>query len=64
MPEHVKAELVEAGVAFTETRDLREVLADSDVLYVTRVQRVSASPQVLVRASSTNAPRCCRTGAL
>ncbi|KAK3845015.1 MAG: hypothetical protein J3R72DRAFT_521378 [Linnemannia gamsii] len=39
MPEEVKAELVKAGITFTELTDLNEVIAESDVVYVTRVQK-------------------------
>ncbi|KAF9916192.1 hypothetical protein FBU30_001500, partial [Linnemannia zychae] len=39
MPEEVKAELVKAGIAFSEFTDLNDVIADSDVVYVTRVQK-------------------------
>ncbi|KAF9086729.1 hypothetical protein BGX29_001251 [Mortierella sp. GBA35] len=39
MPEEVKAELIKAGIAFTELSDLNEVIAESDVVYVTRVQK-------------------------
>ncbi|KAF9272581.1 hypothetical protein BGZ68_002293, partial [Mortierella alpina] len=39
MPEEVKAELTNAGVAFKEYADLNEVIGVSDVVYVTRVQK-------------------------
>ncbi|KAG0286966.1 hypothetical protein BGZ98_004864, partial [Dissophora globulifera] len=39
MPEEVKAELTKAGVAFREYTDLNAVIAESDVVYVTRVQK-------------------------
>ncbi|KAG0253583.1 hypothetical protein BG011_006302, partial [Mortierella polycephala] len=39
MPEEVKAELTNAGIAFNEYTDLNEVIGDSDVVYVTRVQK-------------------------
>ncbi|KAG0084161.1 hypothetical protein BGZ92_010144, partial [Podila epicladia] len=39
MPEAVKHELRQAGVPFTEYTDLNEVISESDVLYVTRVQK-------------------------
>ncbi|KAF8948128.1 hypothetical protein BGZ47_006386 [Haplosporangium gracile] len=39
MPEDVKAELIKAGIAINELTDLNEVIAESDVVYVTRVQK-------------------------
>ncbi|KAG0048200.1 hypothetical protein BGZ83_006804 [Gryganskiella cystojenkinii] len=39
MPEEVKSELHKAGVAFNEYTDLNQVIAESDVVYVTRVQK-------------------------
>ncbi|KAG0230206.1 bifunctional pyrimidine biosynthesis protein [Mortierella sp. GBAus27b] len=39
MPEEVKAELTKSGIAFNEYTDLNEVIAVSDVVYVTRVQK-------------------------
>ncbi|KAF9306830.1 hypothetical protein BGZ74_003078, partial [Mortierella antarctica] len=39
MPESVKAELSQAGVVVNEYTDLNDVIADSDVVYVTRVQK-------------------------
>ncbi|KAF9157890.1 hypothetical protein BGX20_003674, partial [Mortierella sp. AD010] len=39
MPDEVKGELTKVGIAFTEYSDLNEVIADSDVVYVTRVQK-------------------------
>ncbi|KAF9984118.1 hypothetical protein BGZ75_004286 [Mortierella antarctica] len=39
MPEEVKAELTNAGIAFKEYADLNEVIGESDVVYVTRVQK-------------------------
>ncbi|KAF9195090.1 hypothetical protein BGZ50_005155 [Haplosporangium sp. Z 11] len=39
MPEEVKAELTNAEIAFNEYTDLNEVIGDSDVVYVTRVQK-------------------------
>lgn len=38
MPDSVKADVRKAGVHFRETTDLASVIAESDVLYVTRVQ--------------------------
>ncbi|KAG0316391.1 hypothetical protein BG000_004877, partial [Podila horticola] len=39
MPESVKAELSQAGVIVNEYTDLNDVIAESDVVYVTRVQK-------------------------
>ncbi|KAF9312405.1 hypothetical protein BG003_006316 [Podila horticola] len=39
MPESVKAELSQAGVIINEYTDLNDVIAESDVVYVTRVQK-------------------------
>jgi len=39
LPPMLRVELVKAGVRLRETSDLHEVLAESDVLYVTRVQK-------------------------
>ncbi|KAF9369405.1 hypothetical protein CPB97_003621, partial [Podila verticillata] len=39
MPEAVKDELCQAGVPFFEYSDLNEVISESDVVYVTRVQK-------------------------
>ena len=39
VPEYVREDLVRAGVQFCETSDLKEVMPELDVLYVTRVQR-------------------------
>ncbi|KAF9960572.1 hypothetical protein BGZ65_012120 [Modicella reniformis] len=39
MPEEVKVELTKAGVVFSEYTGLNEVIAVSDVVYVTRVQK-------------------------
>ncbi|KAF9430642.1 hypothetical protein BGZ94_005450 [Podila epigama] len=39
MPESVKAELSQAGVVVHEYTDLNDVIAESDVVYVTRVQK-------------------------
>ncbi|KAG0351142.1 hypothetical protein BG005_009376, partial [Podila minutissima] len=39
MPESVKAELSQAGVVVNEYTDLNDVIAESDVVYVTRVQK-------------------------
>ncbi|KAF8933996.1 hypothetical protein BGZ58_005987 [Dissophora ornata] len=39
MPEEVRAELTKTGIAFSEYTDLNEVIAVSDVVYVTRVQK-------------------------
>lgn len=39
LPEKVKAELDEAGIRYEETDALDDVLGQSDVLYVTRVQK-------------------------
>lgn len=39
MPDSVKAEVSRAGVKFSEHTNLEEAIADSDVLYVTRVQK-------------------------
>ena len=39
MPESVKSEAAKAGVNFNEYHNLDEVIAKSDVLYVTRVQK-------------------------
>ncbi|KAG0024311.1 hypothetical protein BGZ81_007753 [Podila clonocystis] len=39
MPEAVKQELRQAGVPFAEYSDLNEVIGESDVVYVTRVQK-------------------------
>ncbi|KAF9199728.1 hypothetical protein BGZ59_003735, partial [Podila verticillata] len=39
MPEAVKDELRQAGVPFFEYSDLNEVISESDVVYVTRVQK-------------------------
>ncbi|KAG0222741.1 hypothetical protein BGW41_005866, partial [Actinomortierella wolfii] len=39
MPDEVKEELTKAGVAFNEYTTLESVMADSDVVYVTRVQK-------------------------
>ncbi|KAF8928650.1 hypothetical protein BGZ58_009471 [Dissophora ornata] len=39
MPEEVKTELTKSGIAFNEYTDLNEVIAESDVVYVTRVQK-------------------------
>ncbi|KAF9083199.1 hypothetical protein BGX27_004227, partial [Mortierella sp. AM989] len=39
MPDEVKIELTKAGISFNEYSDLNEVIAESDVVYVTRVQK-------------------------
>lgn len=39
MPESVKAEVSRAGVKFHEYTNLDEAITDSDVLYVTRIQK-------------------------
>lgn len=39
MPEHLVTEVGDAGVRQTETEDLDSVLSDTDVLYVTRIQK-------------------------
>ncbi len=39
MPEEVRSEVAEAGIAQAEYRSLDEVLGQSDVIYVTRVQK-------------------------
>ncbi|KAF9298195.1 hypothetical protein BGZ74_009492 [Mortierella antarctica] len=39
MPDAVKQELRQAGVPFAEYSDLNEVIGESDVVYVTRVQK-------------------------
>jgi aspartate carbamoyltransferase catalytic subunit len=39
VPEYVREDLKARGVAFEETRDLREAMPALDVLYMTRVQR-------------------------
>ncbi|KAG0022563.1 hypothetical protein BGZ82_010993 [Podila clonocystis] len=39
MPEAAKQELCQAGVPFAEYSDLNEVIGESDVVYVTRVQK-------------------------
>ncbi|KAF9109359.1 hypothetical protein BGX27_007689, partial [Mortierella sp. AM989] len=39
MPEEVKMELTNAGISFNEYSDLNQVIAESDVVYVTRVQK-------------------------
>lgn len=39
MPEHLVTEIGEAGIRQTETEDLDSVLSDTDVLYVTRIQK-------------------------
>ena len=39
MPEHVLEELREAGIPYTEVRDMESVMPELDILYMTRVQR-------------------------
>ncbi|KAF9406921.1 hypothetical protein BGZ76_006235 [Entomortierella beljakovae] len=39
MPQDVKDELTNSGISFTEYTDLNEVIGESDVVYVTRVQK-------------------------
>ena len=39
MPEHIKAGLSAGGVKYTELSDVREVIPELDVMYVTRIQR-------------------------
>ncbi|KAF8954945.1 hypothetical protein BGZ46_002786 [Entomortierella lignicola] len=39
MPEEVKTELTKAGIPVREYTDLNEVIGESDVVYVTRVQK-------------------------
>ncbi len=39
MPPEILEEVRQAGLAYTETRDIHDVIRDVDVLYVTRVQK-------------------------
>ena len=39
MPEYVKAKVAERGIEQHETEDLMSVIGDSDILYVTRIQK-------------------------
>ena len=39
MPEEITVELRKRGADITETTDVRAALAESDIVYVTRVQR-------------------------
>ncbi len=39
MPEEIKMDLIEAGVDIFESTDLRDVIKEVDVLYMTRIQR-------------------------
>lgn len=39
MPEHVLEELREAGIPYTEVRDMESVMPELDILYMTRVQK-------------------------
>ncbi|PIE00421.1 MAG: aspartate carbamoyltransferase [Acidobacteria bacterium] len=39
MPEHIKADLDERGINYTEVPDVEDVTPELDIMYVTRVQR-------------------------